>query len=500
MRPTPKYFATFVVAIGCLDSQSVLAQEPSRTTGIGEVASHEFGLTNAERVALDLSAELEAVMSSDPDLEAMSATWSSWAELLRETRIEEPAMPLSEEVREALEDVLMAESSAVPGAWFDNELRAMLIREFMAWGIKPDRLGLPDSTIQQPVEPDVVGAGIIALGALDEPWPDGQQSLISSAPPASLLEQLLSEEFQAWSTACGSAARALVERQKRYGSRYLSAGTYQSPTVQQEVLREVKAFDQSCLRPPFDAELEGLKPYVGVLRFRGAPDGVWCAATRTGPSTIITAKHCFHDTWGQAYALGQFHFYLAADPTTPIPLVGIDSSLSGHFQPRVADRFDRLADATEDIVLIKADFPEALPFAKLPRVSIESFAPLVLISHQSVLQLGRQLERTLAGLPREDVFKDGAWVELLRIDPSPTCLAVAVEPPCVAHSCQTQGGVSGAALFSQDTLTGRLGVAAIHTRRRRERASTVCDITAYGNAPNSGLVVPAEIFSLLAKN
>lgn len=152
--------------------------------------------------------------------------------------------------------------------------------------------------------------------------------------------------------------------------------------------------------------------------------------------------------------------------------------------------FDGLVHQEEDWILLEAEFPQALTYIPLPRVEIAPFTPLLLYSHQTVLLLAQELRRELDGHDGEDLFVTGNWVNLVRVDTAPTCLAVAVKSPCIAHGCQTQGGVSGAGLFARDPATGKLGLAVIHTLHRLRKPRGTCDQAGFGNAPNSGLVAP----------
>lgn len=454
--------------------------EPGRTLGEAtEGVSATEGLTTrgASREARDLSAYIhefsEIILSPES-----GEYWLSLDERVRELRsgrdLTQP-ITLDDESRESLSTLAVPDllDESVEN-WKPNVGREAVLLELTEHGLE-----LPDLVPQEPFDPTFIPANPAVVGpALVS------DILAQDGPAPPVLERLQSQEFAAWSRACGEAARRWKERLDQVGKRALDPSFYRTPEEIDRALKDTREYDELCLRK-VDAlpERDGLNRHVGILVVPRASFPLHCAATRVSANEIVTARHCIYDREGRLLPLSWFRFYVASAPTVSLRVMEFDGEeYPTHFNFELRQKEDRVSLLVEALA--------EPPLDPLPVVEVGTYGELLLYSHQTLLAFERALERQRDGDDDPYAFlKDGTWTELLRLDQSPICAVLGRHDVCMGHACQTQGGISGAPLFARHADSGVLGLAALHTRYRKKVPVGHCDLAAFGVAPNGGLAL-----------
>lgn len=348
-----------------------------------------------------------------------------------------------------------------------------LLREYLENGNRfMPKPYTPGEEIQIPTDPIPTPPRII------QAWKDSHPGEVAPA-----IIQLISEyPLSAGAIDCSPFAGFFLDMFEERNKWYASIDGYDEDELP-EVLRQAEGYHRSCLSSvtsvPIDRQQ--LFRHAGILVLDD--ERIWCSATRVFRDVIVTARHCIQKL--DTLLLDRLHFRSAAHPKAEIPIELADGEI-------LIPDFSAGSHQEDDRILLKGKFAESMAdLEPLPIAPLRKYTQLYLVSAQSVSVLAEDIRRKLADEEAHGYLDDGTWPELISVDATPLCSALAVEGQCVVHACQSQGGVSGAPLFVFDDQ-GRMHLPAIHTRRRpRNKAQGPCDVEYWNAAPNSGLLVQA---------
>jgi hypothetical protein len=291
---------------------------------------------------------------------------------------------------------------------------------------------------------------------------------------------------------CHPAAIALVSLRSRLSGGRFNASEADKIPEPGEVLPVVQEYISKCLTPPgqLDSKLrQRLDSYIGVMTVEGRDPSVQCSVTRVGQTSVLTAKHCLYgyDDDDKSYSLvpnSLRHIRFASTPDARFEITGITPTTA-------EDGFDANQDVDDWVTLTITDPGDH--FVAPAHGVAARFDGLIVYGYQPLVEYRDRLLQRLRDqnpdLPRgTDTM---GWQSKLMADNLPTCSValVASSNACLLHGCQTEGGISGAGLFTPTaTLVG------VHTRSIELHDSRPCTKDAPAAIPNCGLSLPATAF------
>ena len=219
-------------------------------------------------------------------------------------------------------------------------------------------------------------------------------------------------------------------------------------------------YEKECLAPilapdypdTIPAWLRARSPdrVLGVFEFRdrdSATDGPFCTGLLVGPSTVVTARHCFFKENGRrrdlfdALRRDEIGFRRAAPPyellsLVPDPIAIADATLTREFSMVIAGRVSQI-DGPLDIVAFKL----ASPLSDVPSLRFD--APgwnrrSVLFGPFAAVERGNPDIRDVPGS-----------IKAIRWDRGAHCATANSASGCVRHTCQAFQTYSGAPLFGE---------------------------------------------------
>jgi hypothetical protein len=296
-----------------------------------------------------------------------------------------------------------------------------------------------------------------------------------------LLNALKSAAHQNYLRECSEKAAALIAFRQKLGGP-VTAGELQLQTY--AGLREIIAgFAQNCLTTPQELEpslrrrLDGV---VGVLANPALDPPYICSVTRIDESKVMTARHCVSSPGGKITTTGLV-VYLASEPARGLDV--LDKTL-----PDIpnAEVFQKGEDVSDWVILdIQAPSEE---FSGVQARQAQQLDRLVVYGYQPILELLERIE-----IHTGKRAEKSGWETKLAADTSSTCIAALLtcSGRCIAHACQTEAGISGAALFAHgvDPLT----VVGLHTRQALVDDEGACFDDSAKQLPNFGLVLSEKL-------
>jgi V8-like Glu-specific endopeptidase len=248
----------------------------------------------------------------------------------------------------------------------------------------------------------------------------------------------------------------------------------------------LEAYDKACLDDDNPIEEVPAVKWVSGVIYWNAKRQIRCGATLLNDRQVLAARHCFFEKGNQGFESiqpGEFRFISWSDQRIPddAGLAGV--ALSG-FQDGLEsiENFQMDTDIFDYVVInLSSPYPRTwslallseklnhldVSFGQPERFSVSTIGgfhryPALISSLLYYLENGELLDD-------RDHITSNAWRDHFRADTMPTCVVGFTQRGnrCLLHACQTEGGMSGSAMFSfsgGDGLRQKLKVVGVHIR------------------------------------
>lgn len=416
---------------------------------------------------LDVEKLKTTKLYSTPDA---SFTWEPSADIFDTQIIDVLERPANDPMRKVLEEYLSR-----PDVFNDPladipEIKA----EYNSLNLPID----PFDPRAMPVDPAPLAANLLVTLAA-----------FNTVEATALRLALESADTKSFVVGCSDAAMAMLALRKTLGNAF-DPDNVNLIAEPEKALATVDEYVSSCLTPPEKldpATRAALDSRVGVLAISGQINPYKCSVTRIAEDRVLTARHCLFragSTPLQPWPAENRYVYLLSAPTKRLAVLG------AIHPPGVApQRFDDTDDLNDWAILKIAKPPT--PYVPLTTGDPKQFDRVIVYGYQPILAFRDRLASRIAKDQGAIFLPTQTWDHRVRYDASAICslAALAGDGGCVLHGCQTEGGVSGAALF-RVAGGGAVDLVGLHTRSTFENDDRPCTKSGPAGIPNCGLSAP----------